>query len=110
MDPNAKVIMNLKSVNDVFIRIPGWASRPSLKVLVNGKAMTPVVKENYVYIPRKMKPVKVELQYDLPVRQTVEYTSGVEYKLFWRGDEITGIIPNSDFYPFYPTAKETENK
>lgn len=107
MDPNAKVIVNLKSVNDVFIRIPHWVSKQSLKVLVNDETVKPVMRDDFLHIPRTMNPLKVELQYDLPIRQTVEYTSGVEYKLFWRGDEITGIIPNSDFYPLYPTAKET---
>jgi hypothetical protein len=108
MDPNAKVIVKLKSFKNVFVRVPNWTPANSVKVFVNNEAVTPVMKENYIFVPASMKPLKVELQYDLPVRQTVELTSGVEYKLFWRGDAITGITPNSDFYPFYPTVKTTE--
>lgn len=105
-DHDAEVVINLKSVNEVFVRIPHWVPRQSLKVLVNGETVSPVMKEDFVYVPRTMMPLKVELQYDLPIRQTTEYTSGMEYKLLWRGDEIIGITPNSDFYPLYPTAKE----
>ena len=35
---------------------------------------------------------------------TEETIDGVTYTCHWRGDEITGIHPNTDYFPFYPTA------
>jgi hypothetical protein len=109
MDTNAKVIVRLRSIKNVFVRLPNWAPANSIKVFVNNEAVKPVIKENYIFVPASIKPLKVELQYDLPVRETVEITSGVEYKLFWQGDKIKAITPNSDFYPFYPSANNGIN-
>ena len=44
------------------------------------------------------------MEYDLPARTISETTDGVEYRIEWRGDDVTGITPNTDFLPFYPTA------
>ena len=47
-------------------------------------------------------PTEVILDYALPETCEVERTTGVDYHLMWRGDEVVGITPNSRFYPFYP--------
>jgi hypothetical protein len=40
----------------------------------------------------------------LPIRTTTENIDGVEYEYTWKGDEIIGVYPNTDFFPFYATA------
>ncbi len=46
--------------------------------------------------------ITFELTYALPISADIERTDNVDYAITWRGDEIIGISPNSDFYPFYP--------
>jgi hypothetical protein len=29
--------------------------------------------------------------------------NGTEFEYGWRGDEIVGVAPNTDHFPFYPT-------
>ena len=44
------------------------------------------------------------MEYALPDRRTREKGLGAEYEIFWRGDDVIGIRPNTNFYPFYPDA------
>ena len=52
-------------------------------------------------VPAPEQDVQIKVQYDLPVTTTEEPTDGVAYCLTWRGDEVVGIRPNTDFLPFY---------
>ncbi len=48
----------------------------------------------------------IELSYDLPKRHTEEQMlSGRRYRFTWRGDEITGIDPQDNPMPFYPSME-----
>ena len=44
------------------------------------------------------------MEYALPERRTKEKGLGAEYEIVWRGDDVVGVRPNTDFYPFYPNA------
>jgi|WetSurMetagenome_2_1015567.scaffolds.fasta_scaffold69584_2 hypothetical protein len=57
---------------------------------------------DYALVPRDKLSNTIELQYSLPVSTEIERTDNIDYTINWRGDEIMGISPNSDFYPFYP--------
>ena len=46
----------------------------------------------------------MELHYALPRRTSRERVGEVEVEYHWRGDEIVGVTPQSDFYPMYPDA------
>ena len=35
-------------------------------------------------------------------------TDGTAYRFRWRGDDVVGIYPNTDYLPFYPTLKVGE--
>ena len=60
----------------------------------------------FLYISAEDLKGQVVLTYNLPVHKEIETTAGTDYELTWRGDEIIGIYPNNDFYPFYPTAEK----
>ena len=47
-------------------------------------------------------PVKIEIEYELPVTHLDETTAGVTYHFTWRGDEILSMTPNTAWLPFYP--------
>ena len=49
-------------------------------------------------------PSEIELRYVLPHRRTTERSQGIDFAIDWRGDEIIGIQPNTDFLPLYPTG------
>ncbi len=53
-------------------------------------------------VGKDVQPGTIELTYALPITTDIERTDNVDYAITWRGDEIIGISPNSDFYPFYP--------
>lgn len=86
----------------VFIRIPRWTPRNSVRLTVRGVPLAPETHGDFVLIPRSRMPAEITLDYALPETCEVERTTGVDYHLMWRGDEVVGIRPNSRFYPFYP--------
>jgi hypothetical protein len=72
---------------------------------VNGSPFEFTRLGGFAYVPRDVLPGKVTLRYDLPVRTEVETTAGVAYTFRWKGDEIVGVAPNDDLFPFYPTLE-----
>jgi DUF1680 family protein len=87
---------------NVLVRIPRWTPRQSLILRVAGQPVELLMLGDYALVPRDQLPNTIELQYSLPVSTEVERTDNIDYNINWRGDEIMGISPNSDFYPFYP--------
>ncbi len=87
---------------NVFIRIPRWTPLGSVRLTVRGDSLDPRTYGDFVLIPGHLMPAEIILEYGLPVTREVERTTGVDYRLMWRGDEVIGIAPNSRFYPFYP--------
>ena len=58
---------------------------------------------DFAFVP-SCGPAPVELRYSLPRRTSRERVGQVEVEYHWRGDEIVGVTPQSDFYPMYPAA------
>jgi 5-formyltetrahydrofolate cyclo-ligase len=104
----AKVVLEPRVKKNLLVRIPGWAPRESVQLTVKGEPLTPNWIGPFVLIDRDLLPARVELQYDLPVHKEREKAAGTEFEITWRGDEIIGICPNTDFYPFFPTAPGCE--
>lgn len=100
----AEVSVTLKKAAPVAIRIPQWAPPSSVFLTVDGKPIAPVVAGHYARTGKLPAGKTVVLRYDLPTRQTEETDLGQTYKLSWRGDEVTGIQPNTDWLPMYPNG------
>lgn len=79
-----RLLIDNKSAKPLHIRMPAWTGQPRF----------------YRYGPEK-KTVRIE--YELPEKMIEETLEGVTFRIKWKGDEITGISPNTDFLPFYPT-------
>jgi len=105
-DRDATVRITVKNQQNIMVRIPKWTPTDSVQFTVNGNLITPLMIGNFAYLPRQLFPGEVILKYGLPVNTVMEKTGGVEYKIVWRGDDVIGISPNSDFFPFYPSLKE----
>jgi hypothetical protein len=102
----AHVTIESKVRENVMVRIPAWVPSSSVQLAVNGCACDQIELGKFTCIPRDLLPGTIQLQYDLPVHKEVERIAGVDYTLRWRGDDIVGITPNSNFFPFYPTATD----
>ena len=102
----AKVTVTVKRPDTVLIRIPGWAPDPSIRLAVDGKTCPLRRTGVFVWIPVDALKIgsEIELSHDLPERYTDEVMpSGRCYRFKWLGDEITGIDPQEDGLPFYPS-------
>ncbi|MFZ2654115.1 MAG: hypothetical protein WAX69_04320 [Victivallales bacterium] len=100
----ATVTITPKKKVNLWIRLPRWTPKESVRLVVAGKNLPLFIVGDYAFVPRDLMPAEVTLTYDLPVSTEIERTDGVDYSITWRGDEIIGISPNSDFLPFYPDA------
>lgn len=83
------------------IRVPAWTPVDRLCVTVNGEPAAPIVQDHFLRIFGTSRDLTVTVSYDLPEKVIKEVTNGTEYEIAFRGDEITGISPNTDFYPLY---------
>ena len=101
-----RLAIQLKVAQPVSIRIPGWASMESIRLAVNGQPSHVSRIGNFLFVPRHEPPVRITVEYGLPVQTIDESTDGVDYRITWRGDDVIGIAPNTDFLPFYATASE----
>ena len=100
----AKISIVAKIRRTLYIRIPGWVPSGSPSIAVNGKEIPQLMIGGFACVPERHLPSAIELRYPLPIRTTTENIDGVEYEYTWKGDEIIGVYPNTDFFPFYATA------
>ncbi len=94
----------LKEAAPLFIRVPGWAPAGSVAVKAGGQPARFDRTGCFLFAGEAKAGAAIQMEYDLPARTISETTDGVEYRIEWRGDDVTGITPNTDFLPFYPTA------
>jgi len=92
----------LHKPDNLFVRIPRWTPAESVVLRVNGSATSVNKIGDFAYVPCRTAGMTIALTYALPERRVVETTNGVDYTFLWRGDEVAGIKPNTDFFPFYP--------
>jgi hypothetical protein len=107
---SAAVSIIPKRATNILIRIPRWTPRQSVSLKAAGQPIDLLMLGDYALVPKEQGTGTIELTYSLPVTTETERTDNVDYAITWRGDEIIGISPNSDFYPFYPDAPNTEKR
>lgn len=102
----AKLTVTVKQPDNVLIRIPGWVPKSSICLAIDGKTCPLRRTGAFAWIPADALKIgsEIKLSYDLPERCTEEeMPSGRRYRFTWKGDEITGIAPQEDGMPFYPS-------
>ena len=110
-DSAARVSIVPKIHDNLLLRVPGWAPVETVRITVDSEPVTLRKVGSYAYITREQIGVgsKVVLHYDLPTRRTVEtLPAGDTYEFAWQGDEITGVYPNAQPLPFYPTLNNPQ--
>jgi len=105
-DTAAKVTVVTKILDNVRVRVPGWAPAETVRITVDDESLNVRMEGSYVCVNREQLKVgsQIVLWYDLPTRYTSEtMPAGDTYEFAWKGDEITGVYPNEQLLPFYPT-------
>lgn len=100
----AEVTIKPKRRGPVAVRVPKWAPRESVRFEMQGKPVEPVMTGHFAALPICEANETIVMKYALPTRETREKSLGQEQTLYWKGDEVMGCSPNSNFYPFYPNA------
>lgn len=115
---DARLSVQVPGAEDLFVRVPGWTPRDSVRLWVGGKPAPIRWKGTYVVILGSPDGIQAELHYALPRRTTTE-TSRMQYyhtparlfgpsakpyayTLHWRGDEVVAASPVRDYFPLYP--------
>ena len=83
----------------------------TVRITVDGEPVPLRKVGSYAYITREQISVgsEIVLHHDLPTQRTVEtLPAGDTYEFAWRGDEITGVYPNVQPLPFYPTLNNPQ--
>ena len=80
---------------DVLIRIPSWIERTSLKSKVKHSGDGNVLRLEGIPGSR------IDLEFPIPERQTVEEIRGHTYQLSWRGITLMKIEPPGEIYPIF---------
>jgi len=102
-DRSARVTIVSRVKQNCLVRIPGWVPRESVVLTVDKTPIEALMLGDYAFVSRKTLPGVIKLRYALPVSTERERTNTIDYAITWRGDEIIGISPNSDLFPFYPS-------
>ena len=108
----ATITVRPRVKDNLLLRVPGWASRETLRITVDGCPVPLCMIGAFACVPKEMLLVgnEVVLIYELPVRRTEEtMPQGDRYQFAWRGDEVAGIYPNRWPLPFYPTLEDPDN-
>jgi hypothetical protein len=87
---------------NIFVRIPGFVR--DFRIAVAGRPSEARRIGNFAFIP-DVPTAGVTINYDLPRETFVETTNGIDYHFEMHGDDVTGIFPHDDVYPFYAALK-----
>ena len=100
---SGRLAVQPKIARPVLIRIPAWVPPESVELAVDGQHGEPSWIGHSLIVSAPEPPGRIEVGYDLPVQTMVERIDGDDYDLTWRGDDVFGVSPNTDFLPFYST-------
>ena len=102
-DEEAEVKINVKDRTAMLLRIPDWVPSNSVSFRLNDEPANPVRAGQFATFGGDCFPGEIHLRYELPRRESKETIMGIEYEYSWRGDEIVGVHPNTEHFPFYPS-------
>ncbi len=86
----------------LLIRIPTWVPKESIVIKASNQGIPASIAGHFAFVSDNRPRGPVEISYSLPEKITKDTLRNIEFTYKWRGDDIIGISPNTDFYPFYP--------
>jgi len=102
-----RVQVALDTPQNLFIRIPRWAPSKSVRLTVGDEPLDFVTMGGFVFVAASdlrggASSRPLVLTYALPRRRAREPAGGQSFVLEWAGDDVLGVSPNTDLFPFYP--------
>lgn len=97
-----QITIQSKGKQKILIRIPKWVQKESIQLKFNAKPAELQWLDEYILINFEDSIKTIIMEYDLPIKMTEETLEGKLFQFKWRGDEIVGVSPNTDYLPFYP--------
>ncbi len=96
----ATLEIKLKEARALRIRVPGWATKSSVHLTVDGKDLPLTWDGSYLLVAKGTGQI-IQLRHDLPEKQTTEEmpVSHRQFHLSWRGDEVITCDPPVPIYP-----------
>jgi hypothetical protein len=98
------LVIRAQRAGPLAIRVPAWTPAESVKISLNDEPVSGLRIGPYLRVVPAAPGARIALQYALPEKVTQETSMMETYEIHWRGDEVVGISPHDDFFPFYPTA------
>jgi len=98
-----------ETAKSVYLRIPSWAPKSSLRLTRDGREIYIETSEGYACVSTEGSPTRIELQYALPEFTTEEpwrdeaaIQDSITFK--WRGDQIYEADPVGHYFKQFPKA------
>ena len=99
----ASLEVRLQEDRPLRIRVPGWASRDSVRLSAGDRNLPLRWDGGYVLVDKGStgSDGTIILRHDLPERETIEEmpVSQRRFRLTWRGDEVSDCEPQVPLYP-----------
>ncbi len=83
--------ISAKSNKALFVRIPNWVSKKSIKLTVNGTTKKLDFSVNYLKISGLKKGGNAQLAFDVPCKTEREMVDGFWYETMWIGNQVIRI-------------------
>lgn len=99
------VTVTLRYRQHPLIRGPGWGPPDSVAFESAGHLATPLWVGTFAFFGGEQVTGPITLTYDLPATPPRKTSTPPTTPSNWRGDEILGISPNTEYLPFYPTVR-----
>ena len=92
---------------DLYIRIPGWVPKATLRLSVNNKPVKITIREGFAFIKASGGKLRAKLCFSLPRYKTTEkWRDNFKTQAFavfhWRGDEIFKVDPVGKYLKPFP--------
>jgi hypothetical protein len=96
-----RIEIRIHRVKKLQVRLPVWITPEQVKATINGKTATVVHLAGYAEFENLEPADQVQLEFPVPETITEERVGGVNYRVRWRGNTVTGIDPKGRKYPLY---------
>jgi hypothetical protein len=95
--------ITLRQARPLFVRLPSWVDRGTVKVQVNGEARPPHFLRHEVSLAPLQRDDHVVLTFPQLRQQTTEAATGYPepYRIDWVGDTVVGIAPQGQIARLY---------
>ena len=99
-EKEATLEIKLKEARTLRVRVPGWATRSSVRLSADGKDLPLNWDGPYLVVAKGTGQI-IQLRHDLPEKQTTEEmpVSHRQFRLSWRGDEVIACDPPAPIFP-----------